>query len=263
MLIADKPFAIMGVINITPDSFSDGGNYLTGDAVFDQASFQLENGAQLIDLGAESSRPGAIPVSVDEEWRRLKPVLERLQDTGIPLSIDTYKPEIVERVLDFPVVMINDTRTLIGNQLLTKIAQQGLSYLTMHMTGTPQTMQQQPLSKDAVMPTLLNFFRQRLALLLRCGFTEEQLWIDPGFGFGKSDEALMEMCSQLRQFADVANLAVGVSRKSWFGRNFSITNHIDRDAVSSMMALALVWQGAKLIRTHDVVTVNRLRSLMH
>lgn len=263
MLIASEPFTIMGVVNVTPDSFSDGGNYLTVSAALKHAQLQIEQGAEIIDIGAESSRPGATPVSVEEEWRRLEPVLECLQNTGIPISVDSYKPAIIDRLLDFPVTMINDTRALNDRRLLAKIAKRGLSYLTMHMTGTPQTMQQQPLPKDNVIPTLMNFFRQRLALLLQCGFTEEQLWIDPGFGFGKSDEALMEICLQLRQFSDLANLAIGVSRKSWFGRNFSITDPVDRDAVSSMMGLALVWQGAKLVRTHDVATVNRLRSLMH
>lgn len=261
MLIAREPFTIMGVINVTPDSFSDGGKFLTGDAARDHARLQIKDGVDIIDIGAESSRPGATPVSVDEEWRRLEPVLERLRE--FPLSIDTYKPAIIDRLLDFPITMINDTRALNDRQLLTRIAKRGLSYLTMHMTGNPQTMQQQPLTEDTVMPTLLSFFRQRLTLLLQCGFAKEQLWIDPGFGFGKTDKALMRICTQLQQFADIANLAVGVSRKSWFGRNFSIANPIDRDPVSSMTGLALVWQGAKLIRTHDVVTVNRLRSLMH
>lgn len=263
MLIAREPFSIMGVINVTPDSFSDGGKYLTVNAALDHAQLQIENGAEIIDIGAESSRPGATPVSVEEEWRRLEPVVKGLQYLGIPFSVDTYKPAIIDRLLDFPITMINDIRALNDRRLLTRIAERDLSYLTMHMTGTPQTMQQQPLAKNTVMPTLMKFFHQRLALLLQCGFAERQLWIDPGFGFGKSDEALMEICSQLRQFADIANLAVGVSRKSWFGRNFSITNPVERDHVSSMMALALVWQGARLIRTHDVVTVNRLRSLMH
>lgn len=263
MLIASEPFTIMGVVNVTPDSFSDGGKYLTASAALKHAQLQIEQGADIIDIGAESSRPGATPVSAEEEWHRLKPVVECLQEAGISFSVDSYKPAIIDRLLDFPVTMINDTRALNDHRLLSKIAERGVSYLTMHMTGTPQTMQQQPLSKDTAITTLVSFFHRRLALLLQCGFTEEQLWIDPGFGFGKSDEALMEICAQLRQFADLANLAVGVSRKSWFGRNFSITNPVDRDAVSSMMGLALVWQGAKLIRTHDVVTVNRLRSLMH
>lgn len=263
MLIVNEPFTIMGVVNVTPDSFSDGGKYLTVDTALDHAQLQIKNGAEIIDIGAESSRPGATPVSINEEWRRLEPIVKGVQELGIPFSVDSYKPAIIERLLDFSITMINDIHALSDRRLLTRIAERGLSYLTMHMTGTPQTMQQQPLAKDTVMPTLLNFFRQRLALLLRCGFTKEQLWIDPGFGFGKSDKSLMEICSQLRQFADIANLAVGVSRKSWFGRNFLITDPVERDAVSSMMGLALVWQGAKLIRTHDVATVNRLRSLMY
>ena len=262
MLIVNEPFTIMGIVNVTPDSFSDGGKYLTVNAALDHAQLQIENGAEIIDIGAESSRPGATPISIEEEWRRLEPVIKGLQNLGIPFSVDSYKPAIIDRLLDFSITMINDIRALSDRRLLTRIAERGLSYLTMHMTGTPQTMQQQPLTKDTVMTTLLNFFHQRLALLSQCGFTEEQLWIDPGFGFGKSDEALVKICSQLQQFADIANLAVGVSRKSWFGRSFSITNPTDRDHVSSMMALALVWQGARLIRTHDVATVNRLRSLM-
>ena len=183
----------MGVVNITPDSFSDGGLYLDPPRAYAHALALYEQGADIIDIGAESTRPNATPVPVDEEWQRLQPVLELLRQVPVPLSVDTRKAEIAERLLDYPVTLLNDCGAQLPRSLLTRWAAAGRTYLAMHMHGEPRTMQQQPLVAEQVMPCLLDFFSERKKLWRACGFAEEQVWIDPGIGFGKTDRAIMRI----------------------------------------------------------------------
>lgn len=263
-ITATSPFLIMGVVNVTPDSFSDGGRYLDPQHAYAQAASYCEQGADIIDIGAESTRPGATPVAVDEEWRRLQPLLELLSNASLPaaLSVDTRKAEIAARLCDYQVAMLNDTGCQATPALLRKLAARGLSYLGMHMHGEPRTMQQRPLTAGQVMPCLISFFQERVKLLYACGFTEEKVWIDPGIGFGKSDKAIMRIFAELQQLTAIAATAIGVSRKSWIGRNFHIEQPLARGEVSNMLELALVLQGATLVRTHEVGTLNGLRELL-
>lgn len=259
------PFLIMGIVNVTPDSFSDGGRYTDPCQAYDLALSHVEQGADIVDIGAESSQPGASPVSVSEEWRRLQPVLTKLSTSPlpVPVSVDTWKPEIMTRLLDFPVAMINDTRCRVPSSLLQRLAARGMSYLAMHMhRGDPRTMQDNPLTAEEVMPALGHFFRAQVSLLRKCGFSSEKIWIDPGIGFGKSDKAAMRVFTKLQELTHIAAVAIGVSRKSWIGRNFAIDATQERGKVGNMLELALFFQGAKLLRTHEVANLHNLRRLL-
>ncbi|MDE3269466.1 MAG: dihydropteroate synthase [Pseudomonadota bacterium] len=261
--MAHSAYTIMGIINLTPDSFSDGGSYRDSGEAFERLLRYLDEGADIVDIGAESTRPQAQPISSTEEWRRLKPLLDRIANasTPIPFSVDTYKPATMQRLLDYQPTMLNDTKSQAPHKLLEQLANRGIAYLAMHMHGEPSTMQDNPLQATTVMTTLLNFFKQRISVLRNCGFADTQIWIDPGIGFGKSDHATMHIFRNLHQLAAIAPVAVGVSRKSWLGRYFQIDPPHARDDISSMLALALIWQGARLIRTHDVATLHRLKRL--
>lgn len=263
LMLANSPYVLMGIINLTPDSFSDGGLYLDSGKAYDRLQQYFDEGADIVDIGAESTRPHSTPISSTEEWQRLEPLLERIacSTTPLPFSVDTYKPTIMHRLLDYPLTMLNDTKSQAPVELLEKFAQRGVSYLSMHMHGEPSTMQTNPLPATSVMTTLISFFKQRISLLRNCGFADTQIWIDPGIGFGKSDAAIMSIFRQLGELAELAPVAVGVSRKSWLGRNFQIDSPLARDDFSSMLALALVWQGARLVRTHDVATLHKLKGL--
>lgn len=257
------PYTLMGIINLTPDSFSDGGLYLDSGKAYDRLLQYLDEGADIVDIGAESTRPQATPISSIEEWQRLHPLLERIarSPTPIPFSVDTYKPETMQRLLDYQPTLLNDTKSQAPAALLEKLAQRGIAYLAMHMHGEPSTMQINPLQADNVMATLVNFFKQRTSMLRNCGFADTQIWIDPGIGFGKSDAATMAIFRHLGELTAIAPVAIGVSRKSWLGRNFQIDPPHARDDISSMLALALVWQGARLIRTHNVAALHKLKRL--
>ena len=252
----------MGVVNVTPDSFSDGGLYLDPQRAYQHALELYEQGADIIDIGAESTRPDATPVPMDEEWRRLQPVLALLRHAPVPISVDTRKAEIAVRLLDYPVALLNDCGAQLPASLLTRWAAAGRSYLAMHMHGEPRTMQQQPLTAAQIMPCLISFFTERKKLWRACGFAEEQVWIDPGIGFGKTDRAIMRIFAELKTLTAIAPTAVGVSRKSWLGRNLHIAEPQARGEASAMLEMALVWQGARLVRTHAVKTLNGLRELL-
>lgn len=253
----------MGVVNVTPDSFSDGGMYLNPQQAYARALALYEQGADIIDIGAESTRPNATPVPVEDEWCRLQPVLELLRTTALPLSVDTRKAEIAARLLDYPVTLLNDCGARMPVALLKRWAAAERSYLAMHMHGEPRTMQQQPLTAEQIMPCLTDFFRSRLKLWRDCGFAEEKIWIDPGIGFGKTDKAIMRIFTELKALSNIAPIAMGVSRKSWLGRNLHIESPRERSKTSAVLELALVWQGVRLIRTHEVRTLNGLRELLH
>ena len=254
----------MGVVNVTPDSFSDGGCYLDARCAYARAVALCEQGADIIDIGAESTRPGASPVTVVEEWRRLQPLLEKLREKPLAaaISVDTRKEAIAVRLFDYPVTLLNDCGAQLPLSLLRRWAAQGRSYLAMHMHGEPRTMQQQPLDAEQIMPRLRTFFCPRVKLWRDCGFAEEKLWIDPGIGFGKTDRAIMRIFAELGSLQALAALAVGVARKSWLGRNLQLAAPRERDRVSTVLELALVLQGVKLIRTHEVMQLNGLRELL-
>lgn len=249
---------VMGILNVTPDSFSDGGAFLAVDAALAQAQALIAQGADLLDLGAESTRPGAEPVSAAVQNARLLPVVEGLRDAGIPLSIDTSEPAVMQATLDAGADMINDIQALRLPGAVEAVAHSRCALCVMHMQGEPRTMQASP-HYDDVVGEVGAFLAQRARQLLAAGVDARRIVLDPGFGFGKTVEQNYTLLRGLRalQAAGYPVLA-GVSRKSMIG---AVTGKPvqDRLAGSIAAALAAVAQGASLVRVHDVAaTVDAL-----
>lgn len=257
---------IMGVVNITPDSFSDGGHFLDPGAAFAQAEKLVADGAEIVDIGAESSRPGSRQVSQDEEWARLLPVLTRLAKGTLKaqISLDTRKPELMMKATDFGISFINDIEGGRDEKVLRFLAaRREISYICMHMHGNPETMQKSPLSGTAGIRAIDQFFKEKTQLLASCGFSPERIYLDPGFGFGKTDDLNAKILAHTAGWAAAGQqLAVGVSRKSFFGRTLGLENPADRDAPSKICELSLAIMGASIIRTHDVKRLKRLLTLV-
>ena len=242
---------IMGVINITPDSFSDGGKYaLTGQAVA-HATALIDEGADILDIGGESTRPGAQPVTLDEERRRVLPLIERLADCGIPVSVDTQKPELMREAIAAGASMINDINALAAPGALEAVAATSAAACLMHKQGDPQTMQQDPHYADVV-SEVRGFLAARLEAAQRGGISRDRLVIDPGFGFGKTLEHNLALLRGLMQLADLGvPVLAGLSRKSMLGK---ITGREAEGRVFASVAAALiaVEKGASIVRVHDV-----------
>lgn len=243
---------IMGVLNVTPDSFSDGGDFISPDVAVARAHDMLEQGAAIIDIGGESTRPGAEPVSLEEELARVIPVIEVLnKELPIPVSIDTSKPEVMRRAVRAGAGMINDVCALREQGALQAAAELGVPLCLMHMQGAPRTMQDAPRYKDVV-SEVRSFLNERIATCLAAGIPRDRLLIDPGFGFGKS---LKHNLLLLRGMDELGGLNVpvvaGLSRKSMIGQILDVPVH-DRLYGSISLAVLAVWHGASLIRVHDV-----------
>ncbi len=251
---------VMGVLNVTPDSFSDGGLYLTPDQALRRAEAMVAEGATLIDIGGESSRPGAQPVSLDEELERVIPVIERLvRHISIPLSIDTYKPAVMQAALAAGVSLINDIYALRAPGALEILAKTDVPVCLMHMQGTPATMQKDPYYQDVV-DEVQAFLAERIAVCEAHGIARRRLLIDPGFGFGKTLTHNLLLLKYLHTFTRWGiPLLVGLSRKSMIG---SLLNAPLTDRLYGSVAAAVIaaWQGATILRTHDVkATVDALK----
>lgn len=254
----------MGVVNITPDSFSDGGQFLSPDSACDHIMRLVDDGADVIDLGAESSRPGAKLVSFETEWQRLEPVLNRLarRDLGARLSLDTNKPEIMRRAPDLGVEFINDIKGGADDDTLSYLASKGISYIAMHMHREPECMQAEPLQPQLAISLVRDFFAAAHNRLAGAGFANEKIWLDPGIGFGKSDAANLSLLQLSMSLASEHNLVVGISRKSFIGRLLDIESPVQRDAPSKMLELGLILAGVRVIRTHDVKRLDLIRQLL-
>lgn len=249
-LCLDRPL-IMGIINVTPDSFSGDGVADNTARAIDHALRQIENGADLIDLGAESSRPGAIHVPLEEELKRLLPVLDALRNCGVPVSVDTYKPEVMRAALQNGASMINDIYALRMPGAIEAVAESNCGICLMHMQGHPLTMQQSPFYRNVV-DEVRSFLDDRVKTVTTQGISPERLVIDPGFGFGKTLDHNLELFKRLGKFSQRGQpLLVGISRKSMLG---TLTGKpVDqRLAASIAAALIAVERGAKIIRVHDV-----------
>ena len=243
---------IMGVVNVTPDSFSDGGRFLDPAAAIAHAHKLIEEGADLVDLGAESSRPGAAAVvSAEEELRRLLPVLQGLRDAPVPVSVDTIKPEVMRAALAEGATMINDINALRAPGAVAAVAAADAAVCLMHMQGTPGTMQQHP-SYDDVVAEVKAFLLERVRAARAAGIALERIAIDPGFGFGKTLEHNLELLRHLREF-EVLGVPVlaGWSRKSSLGK---ITGKPAGERLAASVAAALIaaQNGARILRVHDV-----------
>jgi dihydropteroate synthase len=243
---------VMGVLNVTPDSFSDGGRFDGLDAARAQAERMQDEGAAIIDVGGESTRPGASAVSAEEECRRVLPVIETLSRTlAVPVSVDTSKPEVMRAAVAAGAGMINDIRALREPGALEAAAECGVPVCLMHMQGEPRTMQVAP-RYDDVVAHVRSFLAGRIDACLAAGLRREQLVIDPGFGFGKTLEHNLELLAALDRFLELdVPLLVGLSRKSMIG---GVTGRPLGERLAGGVAAATlaVWKGAHIIRAHDV-----------
>lgn len=251
---------VMGVLNLTPDSFSDGGRFASLDAAITQAEHMIESGVDIIDIGGESTRPGAPPVPLEEELRRLMPVIYALRDTGKPLSVDTRRPEVMREVIAAGADMINDINGFRAEGSLRLLRDSDCALCIMHMQGEPQTMQHEPYYDD-VFDEVSAFLTYQRSLALESGISPQRLCVDPGFGFGKTLEHNLELLARLGQMQKDLGLPllVGVSRKSMIGK---LTGKPTAERVAGSVAAALfaVAQGARIVRVHDVAeTVDAIR----
>ena len=237
----------MGVVNVTPDSFSDGGRFEDAESALAHAHSLLEDGADILDIGGESSRPGAAPVSPEEELRRILPVVRQLRD--VPVSVDTRRPEVMRAVLDFGASMINDIEALSAPGALDAVAKSSCAVCLMHMKGEPGTMQRDP-HYDDVVAEVKSYLDERVNAAKGAGIAADRLVVDPGFGFGKTVEHNLELLRRLKEFSSFPVLA-GLSRKSTLQK---LTGRAvgDRLAGSLAMALLALQGGAKILRVHDV-----------
>lgn len=241
----------MGVVNVTPDSFSDGGKYLDVRQAAAHARSLIAEGADMLDVGGESTRPGAQPVTLDEERRRVLPVMEALADCGVPLSVDTQKPQLMREAVAAGAAMINDINAFCAAGALEAVADSQAALCFMHKQGEPQTMQHHP-EYGNVVEEVLAYLQSRAAAALAAGVAGNRLVIDPGFGFGKTQEHNLALLRELRRFAAPGwPVLAGLSRKSMLGR---ITGREVGERVYASVAAALiaVQNGAAIVRVHDV-----------
>ena len=242
----------MGILNVTPDSFSDGGQYLDFDEALNRAEKMIEEGADIIDIGGESTRPGSDPVSEDEELKRILPIIKALQKhSNIVISVDTYKPKVMERAIDMGVAMINDVFALQQPGAIDVIKKSNVGICLMHMQGRPKTMQVNPIYEDVV-SEVKSFLEERTTILIAEGIHTERIILDPGFGFGKTFEHNITLLQNLESFQSLKlPLLVGLSRKS-FIRKILSGDHDDHLSGSISAAILSVLKGAKIVRVHDV-----------
>jgi len=252
-LSLDHPL-IMGIVNVTPDSFSDGGLLDSSRAAVDHALKLVEQGADILDVGGESTRPGAALVPPDEEMRRVLPVIEALVGHGLVVSVDTRKPEVMRAVLDAGASMVNDVMALREPGALETLAGSNAAVCLMHMQGEPQTMQQVPHYEDVV-AEVSGFLQGRVAACESAGITRERIVIDPGFGFGKTLEHNLLLLKQLRELTQLGvPLLAGMSRKSMLG---ALTGRGvgEREYAGVAAHLLAVLRGARILRVHNVAAM--------
>ena len=255
----DQP-RVMGILNVTPDSFSDGGRFLDVDDALRQAAEMIGAGADIIDVGGESTRPGADETSVQTELDRIMPVIEGIADRfDIPVSVDTSKPEIMRVAVSVGASMINDVFALRAEGAIDAAVEAGVPVCLMHMQGTPRSMQESP-AYERLPGDIIDFLGERVRHCLSAGLCKEKLIVDPGFGFGKSDQHNLEILSKLNQFAELGlPLLVGLSRKRTLG-NLTGKPADRRLGAGVAAAVIAVEKGANIVRTHDVAdTVDALK----
>ena len=248
---------IMGVLNVTPDSFSDGGQFLDEEAAFRHAARMVAEGATILDVGGESSRPGSEPVALEEELRRVIPVIKRIRGRfpDLLVSIDTYKAETARQALAAGADIINDISALRADQaMIDALRRSGAGVILMHMRGTPKTMQIDPRYEDVV-GEVFEFLRRRRDELLRCGVDRDRIAIDPGYGFGKRVQDNVELVRQLGRFAELGQpIVVGISKKSVIAHLLGDPKLQTEDRMWPTVALTslLREKGAQIFRVHDV-----------
>ena len=253
---------IMGILNVTPDSFSDGGRYLDANRAIDYAYQMIEDGADIIDIGGESSRPGALPVSTDEELTRVLPVIDALaKGTDAFISIDTYKPPVARNALQAGAHIVNDITALGDADMAGVVAGMGAGLILMHMKGVPRTMQHSPVYQDLI-PEILTFLRNRIDKAQAEGVCPDRIMIDPGIGFGKTAEHNLEILRSLDAFRSLDKpILIGTSRKAFIGKILNLPNPDDRlEGTAATVAWAIA-HGADVVRIHDVKAICKVAQM--
>jgi dihydropteroate synthase len=247
----------MGVVNVTPDSFSDGGLFLEPERAVQRARELVAGGADLLDIGGESTRPGARAVTAEEELARVAPVIAGLRDVGVPISIDTSKVSVAETALDAGVEIVNDVTALRAEPELAELcAQRGCVVILMHMQGSPRTMQESP-TYDDVVDDVKAFLAERIEFATASGVSEERIWVDPGIGFGKALEHNLELLRRLAELRELGRpIVIGTSRKSFLGTltGREVGERLGGTIASNVLALRA---GAEVLRVHDVPEVQQ------
>lgn len=248
-----KPL-IMGVLNITPDSFSDGGQHFDTDKAIESAKLMITQGADIIDVGGESTRPGAQSVSISDEINRVIPVIEALHhSTNVIISIDTSKPEVMKLAVEAGASIVNDVCALSADSALETVARLNVDVCLMHMQGSPRTMQKDPTYNDVV-DDIKDFFSQKIEACIEAGIAEDRIILDPGFGFGKTLDHNLEILKRFNEFKSFGlPLLAGLSRKSMIGTLLDDRNVGGRVSGSVTAAIIAVQNGADIVRVHDVL----------
>lgn len=243
---------VMGILNVTPDSFSDGGRFVSTEAALGQVRQMIADGAAIIDIGGESTRPGAESVSEAEELERVIPVIEAIrQESDIPISVDTSKAQLMHSAIQAGANMINDVYALRAEGALAAAAQLDVPVCLMHMQGEPRTMQQSPSYSDLI-GDIKGFFEERVKACLQAGVKREHIVLDPGFGFGKTPEHNLSLIKHVKEFTSMGlPILLGISRKSTIG--YILNKDVDDRLYGSIaLATVAVCNGASIIRAHDV-----------
>ena len=249
-----KKTYIMGILNVTPDSFSDGGLYFDKSTAVKRAFQMVEEGADIIDIGGESTRPGSEPITIEEELRRTIPVIESLsKEIRIPLSIDTYKSEVAKRALDVGASIVNDISGLrFDPEMPEVVSEYKVPVVIMHTRGRPRDMQQNPVY-EALIPEIMDYLRAGMIIARKSGIAEDKMIIDPGLGFGKTYEHNLKIIYNLREFALLKKpILIGPSRKAFIGRilgDVPVTERLEGTAAAVAIS---IMNGANIIRAHDV-----------
>ena len=255
---------IMGILNLTPDSFSDGGLFTNKEKALNHVQQMISDGAQIIDVGGESTRPGASEVSVDEECNRVIPLIKAIREiSDIPISIDTSKTEVMQQAVEAGASMINDVNALQAEGAVELVAKLNVPVCLMHMQGQPRTMQHTPSYKDVVQE-VKEFLKQRMDVCVKAGIKKENIIIDPGFGFGKTLEHNLSLFKHLDEFTTLGlPLLVGVSRKSMVGTVLNNAAADERLQGSVALATLAAWMNTNILRVHDVkATADALKLCM-
>ncbi len=261
--LAERPL-VMGIVNVTPDSFSDGGQFYDPRRAIDQFQRLIDHGADIIDIGGESSRPGAEPVDTEEEWRRVGPVLAKLGATcPVPISIDTYKAETARRALDSGATIVNDISALRFDPKMAGVVHSaGAGLILIHMQGTPRSMQKNPVYEDVV-GEIKEFLLERALAAETAGVEKERIVLDPGIGFGKTLVHNLQILNRLAEFHELGYpVLVGASRKAFIGK-ISGADKDDRLEGSLAAAILAAHAGAQIVRVHDVKETRRALSIVN
>ncbi|HEY6628739.1 MAG TPA: dihydropteroate synthase [Acidimicrobiia bacterium] len=243
---------LMGVLNVTPDSFSDGGMHATASDAVAAGIAMSDAGARIVDVGGESTRPGALSVTVEEELERVIPVVEELAGRGLLISIDTSKPEVASAAIEAGAVILNDVTACSAPSMAELVADTGVGVVLMHMKGSPRDMQEDPQYEDVV-TEVAGFLAERASSLVGLGVNREAIAVDPGIGFGKTVEHNLQLLAGLPDLAALGYpLVLGASRKSFLGKITGIENPSDRDGVTAVTTALGYERGARIFRVHDV-----------